>query len=56
MYAKIDANQEKMEARMDANNEKFEVLRGSLTSRMDTHTARAMCTQEEMKATVDIHQ
>jgi hypothetical protein len=44
MNAKVDVNK-KMEARIDSDNEKFEVLRGTLVCRMDIHKARAMSTQ-----------
>jgi hypothetical protein len=39
---KMDANQEKMEAKTEANNEKFEVIQGALVSRMDIHQARTI--------------
>jgi hypothetical protein len=37
MLAKMETNQESMDAWIEANNEKFEVLRGTLVSRIDAH-------------------
>jgi hypothetical protein len=53
--AKMDANQERTEAKIEANNEKFEVLRGTLVSWMDIDQARTVSIQEDMKAKMDIH-
>jgi hypothetical protein len=53
---RMEANQEKMDARTDANKEKFEVLQGTFASWMVIHQTRKMCSQEEMKAKMDICQ
>jgi hypothetical protein len=53
MDAKIDSNQQKMEARIEANNETFEVLRGILVFRMNIHQNRTISTQEDMKAKME---
>jgi hypothetical protein len=55
MDANIEANQEKMEAKIEADDEKFEVLRGTLVSRMDIHKRRTV-SNEVMKARTDIYQ
>jgi hypothetical protein len=57
--AKMDANQQKMEARLEANNKKFEVLQSTLStlvSWMDIHQARREAVQEEIIAKMDAHQ
>jgi hypothetical protein len=45
-----------IEAEINSNNEKSEVIQNTLTSRMDTHQARTLTTQAEMKAKMDILQ
>jgi predicted KAP-like P-loop ATPase len=45
-----------MEARIDASNEKSEVPRRTLFVRTDSLQARTKCSQEEVKAKMDMHQ
>jgi hypothetical protein len=46
MDAKINANQEMMEARIEANKEQYVVLQDTLISQMNIQQARTVSTQK----------
>jgi hypothetical protein len=50
MLARMEANEERMDARIEAKNEKFEVLQGTLVSRTGAHHAKTQANHEELMA------